>query len=65
LEAIASRLRAMHPSTRDPEDLARYRGLDEQGRTAQFATLLAEEDVEAVGMALESSRRGSKRMKQV
>jgi acetolactate synthase I/II/III large subunit len=38
VEGIASGLGAMHPSTRDPEDLARYRALDEQVRTAQFAT---------------------------
>ena len=65
LERIASGLGAMHPSTRDPEDLARYRALDEQVRTAQFATRGRRRTSKRSGIALEPSRRGSKRMKQV
>ena len=40
LERIASGLRAMQPSTRDREDLARYRALDEHVRTAQAMPII-------------------------
>jgi acetolactate synthase-1/2/3 large subunit len=40
LQGIAQRLRPMDPPLRDPDDLARYRALDEQVRMAQAAPIL-------------------------